>query len=223
MPRHDHFRLRIKTRRQYPSPIHARHIHRAAAGRSDEALEPIAVWISGKNADGRAYLHKEESIAGRLDLHFRQRKCRSPSMRSGCGMLSLAHRAIDDRMTMHNALGSSIYLLLAPQSKYTIPFNEVMLLWDLVAPPTSLTRQYQFLEVCDEFAKGRGFFDGDPKAVLERRLARGRLYADLALGRMHRREGPAGTMGCDRNMSMPAWMRPMRTTHRSRRMSARHG
>ncbi len=62
---------------------------------------------------------------------------------------------------MNNTLerGHPVYQLMAPQSKYTIAFNELMLLfWRLIAPPTSLTTGVQFLHLANEFAKGRGFF-----------------------------------------------------------------
>jgi hypothetical protein len=75
------------------------------------------------------------------------------------------------QVTMNHTLASDhpVYKLMEPQSKYTVAFNELMLfLWSLIAPPTSITKSFQFLQLSDEFAKGRGFFDDDPKVALER-------------------------------------------------------
>ena len=62
-----------------------------------------------------------------------------------------------------------IYQLLAPQSKYLIGFDTVLLvLWKSVAPPTALNTPRRFLKLCDHFAAGRGFFDDDPTVALKR-------------------------------------------------------
>lgn len=74
-------------------------------------------------------------------------------------------------MTMFNNIpeNHALYSILAPQSKYTIGFNEsLLLLWKVIAPPTSITTSYQFLELINIFAKDRNFFDDDPKATLQR-------------------------------------------------------
>jgi hypothetical protein len=138
-----------------------------------KALEPIAIWISGKNVDGRVRIYtRAKATPGAWIFALQAVKVSITVYAIWLRHVYLWHIVPSTmQMTMHNALpaGHPIYQLLAPQSKYTIPFNEVMLLlWDLVAPPTSLTTQYQFLKVCDEFAKGRGFFDDDPKVVLKR-------------------------------------------------------
>lgn len=63
----------------------------------------------------------------------------------------------------------SIYQLLAPQSKYTIGFDESLLfLWKVIAPPTSLTTSMQLIQLLDTFAKDRLFFDDDPKTTLQK-------------------------------------------------------
>jgi hypothetical protein len=138
-----------------------------------KALEPFAIWISGKNVDGRARIYTRTKASPGAWLYALQAVKVSLTVYAiWLRHVYLWHLVPSTmQMTMHNALPPShpVYQLLAPQSKYTIPFNEVMLLlWPFVAPPTSLTTQYQFLKVCDEFAKGRGFFDDDPKVALER-------------------------------------------------------
>ena len=75
------------------------------------------------------------------------------------------------QMTMYNSLPSShpIYQLVAPQSQYLIPFDDVLLLlWDQIAPPTSISSAFQFLQLTNLFAKGRSYFDDDPIGTLER-------------------------------------------------------
>ncbi|MDY8138567.1 lipoxygenase family protein [Aquimarina sp. 2201CG5-10] len=74
-------------------------------------------------------------------------------------------------MTMFNNISKThpIYEILAPQSKYIIGFNDVLvLLWEKIAPPTSIKTPYQFLELIDNFAKDRTFFDDDPTNTLKK-------------------------------------------------------
>ncbi len=62
-----------------------------------------------------------------------------------------------------------IYQLLAPQSKYLIGFDTVLLvLWKSIAPPTAINTPRRFLKLCDHFADGRKYFDDDPTAALKR-------------------------------------------------------
>ena len=64
-----------------------------------------------------------------------------------------------------------VYRLLEPQSKYVIPFDDLLLLgWDALPgiPPTSLATAPQLLELMDRYAAGREFFDDDPATTLER-------------------------------------------------------
>ncbi len=73
-------------------------------------------------------------------------------------------------MTMFNNISKThpIYEILAPQSKYIIGFNDVLvLLWKNAAPPTSITTANQFLELIDFYAKDREFFDDDPTITIE--------------------------------------------------------
>jgi hypothetical protein len=74
-------------------------------------------------------------------------------------------------MTMLNTLSTShpIYQLLAPQSKYAIPFDDVLIyLWSNIAPPTSLATAADFLGLTNDFAAGRSYFDDDPKKTLSK-------------------------------------------------------
>ena len=61
-----------------------------------------------------------------------------------------------------------IRVLLDPQSEYLISFDDVLLLtFRVIAPPTSVGTGVQLLELLDEYAKGREFFDDDPIPTLE--------------------------------------------------------
>lgn len=73
------------------------------------------------------------------------------------------------QMTLYNTLpeNHAIYQLLAPQSNYVIPFDDILLLlWRAIGPPTSISTPAQFLRLADRFSEGRSFFDDDPTATL---------------------------------------------------------
>jgi len=75
------------------------------------------------------------------------------------------------QMTLANTIAPDhpISQLAAPQSNYLIAFDEVLLLlWSFIAPPTSISTPFAFLQLCDLFAKGRGFFEDDPLVTLDR-------------------------------------------------------
>lgn len=73
------------------------------------------------------------------------------------------------QMTMMNTLSADhpVAQLVAPQSNYLIGFNEVLLLlWEFIAPPTSIASSLGFLKLIDGFAEGRSFFDDDPTSTI---------------------------------------------------------
>jgi hypothetical protein len=75
------------------------------------------------------------------------------------------------QMTMYNNVpsGHPLRQLLEPQSNYLIPFDEVLLiLWSFVAPPTSFDNPFKFLQLADQFANGREFFDDDPRVTIRK-------------------------------------------------------
>jgi len=76
-------------------------------------------------------------------------------------------------MTMFENLSPTnpVHRLLEPQSRFVIPFDDLLLLgWDALPgiPPTSIATAPQLLELIDRYAEGRDFFDDDPTATLER-------------------------------------------------------
>jgi hypothetical protein len=65
--------------------------------------------------------------------------------------------------------GHPLRQLLEPQSNYLIPFDEVLLiLWSFIAPPTSFDNPFKFLQLADQFANGREFFDDDPRVTIRK-------------------------------------------------------
>ena len=74
-------------------------------------------------------------------------------------------------MTMFDNLPANhrVRNLLEPQSSYLMPFDNVLLLaWGSLVPPTSITTARQFVELIDQYAATRQFFDDDPTTTLER-------------------------------------------------------
>jgi hypothetical protein len=71
-------------------------------------------------------------------------------------------------MTMFQTLPASHIMrqLLGRQADYLIGFDQFLLLDWSIAPPTSIGTSKQFLQLLDEFASGRNFFDDDPKTTL---------------------------------------------------------
>ncbi len=75
------------------------------------------------------------------------------------------------QMTMYNNIEKSnpVYELLQPQSNYLIGFDDVLMLtWPASAPPTSISSPKQFLDLMNDYAKGREFFEDDPINMLAR-------------------------------------------------------
>lgn len=136
-----------------------------------KALEPIAIWISGKNVDGRPRVYTRKNASPGAWLYALQAVKASIFHAIWLRHAYLWHVVPGTlQATMNSTLAPShpIYRLLAPQSKYTVAFNEVLLLfWNIIAPPTSVARPFQFLQLANEFAKDRGFFDNDPKVELD--------------------------------------------------------
>ena len=73
------------------------------------------------------------------------------------------------QMTMFNELPTShpVYELLAPQSKYVFGFDDILLLlWKHIAPPTSISTPFQFLELINGFARDRPFAADNPRQAI---------------------------------------------------------
>jgi len=137
-----------------------------------KTIEPIAIHVSGKSFDGKGRVYANGKAApGAWMYALQAAKASILAHAIWCRHVYIWHIVPSAvQMTMFNNLTPHhpVYQMLAPQSNYTIGFNEVMLLlFPFVAPPTSLFTQRQFLTLINEFAKGREFFDDDPKEELE--------------------------------------------------------
>lgn len=72
-------------------------------------------------------------------------------------------------MTLNNHVPEThpLRVFMAPQTSYLIPFNDVLLLlWEHISPPTSVSTTPQFLQLMDDFATGRSYFEDDPDRTL---------------------------------------------------------
>jgi hypothetical protein len=85
--------------------------------------------------------------------------------------------AMQRTMFDHLPADHAVFRLLAPQSSYLIPFDYVLLdgapfplsryiNFKEIAPPSCIGDVNSFLQLTDKFAKGREFFDDDPKTEL---------------------------------------------------------
>ena len=72
-------------------------------------------------------------------------------------------------MTLNNHVEEDHPLrkFMDPQSDYVIPFdNTLLLLWKQIAPPTSVATSLQYLNMTNDFAKGRTYLKDDPNTTL---------------------------------------------------------
>ena len=134
---------------------------------STKALKPIAVHVAD---GGQSQLYSRSRTPGTWLYALQAAKASLTVYGIWLGHVYHWHIVTAAlQMTMFNTLTSShpIFQLASPQSNYLIGFNEVLLLlWDFIAPPTSIATPFQFLELCDSFARGRQFFDDDPRVTL---------------------------------------------------------
>lgn len=147
-----------------------------------KALTPFSITVSGYRGQRRQLFTRERSTDGAW-LYALQAAKASISV-FGVWLGHVYHWHIVTcamQMTMLNTLPTDhpIYQLLAPQSKFAIPFDDVLLvLWSQIAPPTSLAGPVDFLELANDFAAGRSYFDDDPQTTLSRL---GLVEADFTL------------------------------------------
>jgi Lipoxygenase len=136
-----------------------------------KAIEPFAVHVSGYNGNNAQFY--EYNIATDAAWLYALQAAKTSITVYGIWLGHVYHWHLVTAsmvMTMFNTISAdhAINQILAPQSKYIIGFNDVLvLLWKKAAPPTSIKTAYQFLELVDTFASGRNFFDDDPTRTIE--------------------------------------------------------
>ncbi|MEM7022062.1 MAG: lipoxygenase family protein [Pseudomonadota bacterium] len=135
-----------------------------------KALTPIAVRVAGfRNRD--AHLFTRANATDSAWIYALQAAKASVTV-YGIWIGHVYHWhivAASMQMTMFNNLPKDhpLYLMLAPQSDYLIAFDNVLLLlWGSIAPPTSVDTAFSFLRLMNRFARGRTYFDDDPRTAL---------------------------------------------------------
>ncbi|MFL5861002.1 MAG: lipoxygenase family protein [Solirubrobacteraceae bacterium] len=138
--------------------------------RRTRSLTPVAILVSGYQGANRT-LYRRATASNGAWLYALQAAKTSITV-FGIWLGHVYHWHIVTaamQMTMFNTLPTShpVYQLLAPQSKFAIPFDDVLLgAWSTIAPPTSLTSASDFLTLANDYAAGRGYFDDDPETTL---------------------------------------------------------
>jgi hypothetical protein len=147
-----------------------------------KALTPIAILVSGYLGQGLQLFTRATAADGAWLYALQAAKTSITVFGIWIGHVYHWHLVTAAmQMTMFNTLPTDhpIYQLLAPQSKYAIPFADVLLLlWAYIAPPTSISTPFQFLELANGYGAGRSYFDDDPKTTL---ASLGLVEADFTL------------------------------------------
>lgn len=135
-------------------------------------LTPIAVWVAGYQGAG-AQVFAPGAATTAAWLYALQAAKTSVTL-YGIWLGHVYHWHIVTAALQMGALNhleenTPLYQLVAPQSNYLLAFDNVLLLlWEAIAPPTSITSATQFLELCNTFAAGRTFFDDDPLVTIQK-------------------------------------------------------
>jgi hypothetical protein len=136
-----------------------------------KALTPIAITVSGYHGQHRQMFTRTNSTDGAWLYALQAAKTSITVFGVWLGHVYHWHLVTTAmQATMFNTLPTDhpVYRLLAPQSKYAIPFDDVLLLlWQFIAPPTSLSDFLQFLSLSNDYAAGRSYFGDDPKVTLK--------------------------------------------------------
>ena len=137
-----------------------------------KSLTPVAILVSGYKGRGRRVYRRATATEGAWLYALQAAKASITVFGVWLGHVYHWHLVTAAmQMAMFNTLPTNhpIYQLLAPQSKYAIPFDDVLLsLWSEIAPPTSLATANDFLALADDYAAGRSYFDDDPRTTIRR-------------------------------------------------------
>ena len=172
--------------------------------RTRQTLRPVAIIVSGNQGSGRTGCSRGRRPANGAWLYALQAAKASVTRlrRLARARLSLAHRhrgdADDD---VQHAAGRPIpiYQLLAPQSKFAIPFDDVAAgrSGRRSRPRPRSPPPEQFLGLCNDYAAGRSYFDDDPHTTLSDQLGlrEGQFSVDMKhMGPLIRSSGACWTM-----------------------------
>lgn len=136
-----------------------------------KTLTPVAIVVAGYRGRGRRLFTRADATDGAWLYALQAAKTSIAVFGIWLGHVYHWHIVTAAmQMTMLNTLPAShpIYQLLAPQSKYLIPFDDALLaLWSRIAPPTSVATADQFLSLANDYADRRSFFEDDPRTTLK--------------------------------------------------------
>jgi len=139
---------------------------------STKQLTPIAVYVSAKErVNAQIFTRKTATDSAWI---WALTAARTSVTVYGIWLGHVYHWHIVSaamQMTLFNEVKEShpIRKLLDPQSKSLIGFDAaLLLLWKSIGPPTSFSSPELFLELINDFATNRNFFEDDPKVTLEK-------------------------------------------------------
>jgi hypothetical protein len=135
-------------------------------------LAPVAVRVSGRDGRDGTVFARDRATDGAWLYALQAAKTSITVFGVWLGHVYHWHIVTAAmQMAMFNTLPSEhpVHQLLAPQSKFLIQFDEVLLnLWSDIAPPTSISSGTELLQLANSYAEGRSYFDDDPKVTLRR-------------------------------------------------------
>jgi hypothetical protein len=136
-----------------------------------KSLTPVAIVVSGFEGRDRRLYSRSTATEGAWLYALQAAKASITLFGIWLGHVYHWHVVTAAmQMTMFNTLpaGHPVYRLLAPQSRFVIPFDDVLLAaWSEIGPPTSLATPNDFLALANDFAAGRSYFDDDPRTTLK--------------------------------------------------------
>ena len=134
-------------------------------------LTPVAVLVSGYRGGGAPAVRAINGERWRMDLRatggedldHRVRRLARPRL-----PLAHRHRRHADDDVQHLPDEPSHLPICSPRNRTSlIGFDDVLLLlWSRIAPPTSLANPLEFLQLANDYAMGRTYFDDDPKVTM---------------------------------------------------------
>ena len=146
-----------------------------------KSLTPVAIVVSGYRGRGRTVYTRSRATNGAWLYALQAAKASVTLYGIWLGHVYHWHIVTASmQMTMLNTVPAThpISRLMAPHSRFLIPFDDVLLkLWPSIAPPTSVATADQFLALCNQFATGRTYFDDDPPTTLARHGLRERDFS----------------------------------------------
>jgi hypothetical protein len=135
-----------------------------------KSFTPVAIMVSGYKGRSRTLYSRATATNGAWLYALQAAKASVTVFGVWLGHVYQWHLVTAAmQMALRNTLPSShpIYQMLAPQCKYLIGFDAVLLTqWSAIAPPTSIASGLEYLSLANDFAVGRSYFDDDPKVIL---------------------------------------------------------